>query len=240
MNVHIKIRQIQEKTIKYKHYLNRGFKDMTSKTIKKKSTAQTAENKTSSKNNSEAQYGFFENGAVWLLSRLPFTKNRYQNWSKSKRILIGILLYFICLPIIPLVIGLVLYLHDPQGFKNGNAIKVLASIIAVWAGLFGLIAMQPSTPDNPINQSIKTDKYNTEQRRSPEAQQADSSDTAADDAKSEARKSIKDKTSSEATKGRFFKNCDAAFSVGVYDIKKSDPSYQARLDRDNDGIACEK
>jgi len=26
----------------------------------------------------------------------------------------------------------------------------------------------------------------------------------------------------------------------VFNIKRSDPSYQNKLDRDNDGIACEK
>jgi Excalibur calcium-binding domain len=186
------------------------------------------------------QYGFFENAAVWLLSRLPLTNHKYQNWSKTKRIVIGLLLYIICLPVIPVIVGIILYIRDPQGFKNGNAIKVLGVVITVWLGLFGLIGMQPSVPENPLNQQAKVDGFNKTQKATPEANQNDDSDNAPADQKSEERKKVQNKTTSAATKGRFFKNCDAAFAVDVFDIKKSDPAYQARLDRDSDGIACEK
>ncbi|MDM2419347.1 excalibur calcium-binding domain-containing protein [Mycobacteroides abscessus] len=36
-----------------------------------------------------------------------------------------------------------------------------------------------------------------------------------------------------------YKNCTEAHKDGVYNIKKGDPGYEPRLDRDGDGIACE-
>lgn len=36
-----------------------------------------------------------------------------------------------------------------------------------------------------------------------------------------------------------YKNCTEAHQDGVYNIKKGDPGYQSKLDRDGDGIACE-
>jgi hypothetical protein len=36
-----------------------------------------------------------------------------------------------------------------------------------------------------------------------------------------------------------FENCDEAAKVGAYDIPRSDPRYQRKLDDDKDGIACE-
>ncbi|WP_236740213.1 excalibur calcium-binding domain-containing protein [Mycobacteroides abscessus] len=36
-----------------------------------------------------------------------------------------------------------------------------------------------------------------------------------------------------------YKNCTEAHKEGVYNIKKGDPGYESRLDRDGDGIACE-
>jgi hypothetical protein len=186
------------------------------------------------------RYGFFENAAVWLLSRLPWFNTRYQQWSKGKRVFIGLLMYLICLPVIPIVIGIVLYIHDPEGFKKGNASKILAGVIVVWLGFFGLLGMQPSMPDNPLNGSAKVDQFNREQKAAPEANQIDNTDAAPASAKSEARKSVQSKSDSADTKGRYFKNCDAAYEVGVFNIPKSDASYQSRLDRDNDGVACEK
>ncbi|GIP21157.1 MULTISPECIES: excalibur calcium-binding domain-containing protein [Paenibacillus] len=38
----------------------------------------------------------------------------------------------------------------------------------------------------------------------------------------------------------YFKNCTAAKKAGYYNIKRGDPGYRKALDRDNDGIACEK
>lgn len=36
-----------------------------------------------------------------------------------------------------------------------------------------------------------------------------------------------------------YKNCTEAHKDGRYNIPKDDPAYQTKLDRDNDGIACE-
>lgn len=36
-----------------------------------------------------------------------------------------------------------------------------------------------------------------------------------------------------------YKNCTEAHKDGAYNIKKGDPGYESRLDRDGDGIACE-
>lgn len=36
-----------------------------------------------------------------------------------------------------------------------------------------------------------------------------------------------------------YANCDAAAAEGVYNIKAGDPGYEASLDRDGDGVACE-
>lgn len=37
-----------------------------------------------------------------------------------------------------------------------------------------------------------------------------------------------------------FKNCKAAQAAGYWNIKKGSPAYHTRLDRDRDGIACER
>ncbi|GHG06918.1 hypothetical protein GCM10017783_19350 [Deinococcus piscis] len=37
-----------------------------------------------------------------------------------------------------------------------------------------------------------------------------------------------------------FKSCKEANAAGYYNIKKGDPAYSAKLDRDGDGMACEK
>jgi hypothetical protein len=36
-----------------------------------------------------------------------------------------------------------------------------------------------------------------------------------------------------------YANCKAAAQDGRYNIPRGDPAYQQKLDRDNDGIACE-
>ncbi|WP_372517619.1 excalibur calcium-binding domain-containing protein [Mycobacterium florentinum] len=36
-----------------------------------------------------------------------------------------------------------------------------------------------------------------------------------------------------------YANCKAAAADGRYNIPRGDPAYQQKLDRDNDGIACE-
>ncbi|AMU25501.1 Excalibur domain-containing protein [Mycobacteroides abscessus] len=34
-------------------------------------------------------------------------------------------------------------------------------------------------------------------------------------------------------------SCKEAHADGAYNIKKGDPGYRPKLDRDNDGVACE-
>jgi micrococcal nuclease len=38
----------------------------------------------------------------------------------------------------------------------------------------------------------------------------------------------------------YYKNCTEAKAAGAYNIKRGEPGYSSKLDRDNDGIACEK
>lgn len=197
-----------------------------------------AERKAAEKNKGNG--GFWLNTCNWLLARLPWFKYRYQDWSKTKRIVVGLLMYLICLPVIPFVIGIIMYIRDPEGFKKGNAIKVLGAVFVVWAGLFGLVASQPAVPDNPLNSEAKVEQFNKEQKASPEATKIDDIDNKPADQKGQAYQKVKDQTTSADTKGRFFKNCDAAFDAGVFNIARSNASYQDRLDRDNDSIACEK
>jgi hypothetical protein len=54
------------------------------------------------------------------------------------------------------------------------------------------------------------------------------------------KEKIKNQATSNASNGRTFENCTEAFDAGVFNIRRSDASYQNKLDRDNDGIACEK
>ncbi len=37
----------------------------------------------------------------------------------------------------------------------------------------------------------------------------------------------------------YYSNCNAARSAGVAPLRRGDPGYRSKLDRDNDGIACE-
>ncbi|TDE85321.1 excalibur calcium-binding domain-containing protein [Deinococcus sp. S9] len=37
-----------------------------------------------------------------------------------------------------------------------------------------------------------------------------------------------------------FKSCKAANAAGYWDIKRGEPAYSKRLDRDGDGLACER
>lgn len=41
-------------------------------------------------------------------------------------------------------------------------------------------------------------------------------------------------------KGPPYANCDAAHADGRYNIPRGDPSYNPALDRDGDGIACDR
>ena len=39
--------------------------------------------------------------------------------------------------------------------------------------------------------------------------------------------------------GITFKNCKAAFAAGYHDMKRGEPGYAPKLDRNHDGVACE-
>ncbi len=169
--------------------------------------------------------------AVWILSRFPGVRYRYQAWGTTKRVVVAILLYLVALPIIPIVIAAVWYAKDPEGFKKSPLMPVLVAVIAAWLGGFGWVANQTPITDGSPYASVKA--------------QADGEANAVNaDPAAEASQVSKDKiasqTTSKATNGRRFENCTAAFDAGVFDIKRNNPSYERRLDRDNDGIACEK
>src|SRR4051812_15515358 len=67
--------------------------------------------------------------AVWILSRFPGVRYRYQKWGTTKRIIIAILLYFVALPIIPVIVAAVWYAKDPEGFKKSPLMPVLVAVI---------------------------------------------------------------------------------------------------------------
>ncbi|MBC7764097.1 excalibur calcium-binding domain-containing protein [Microbacteriaceae bacterium] len=169
--------------------------------------------------------------AVWILSRFPGVRYRYQKWGKTKRIAVAILLYFVALPIIPIIVAAVWYAKDPEGFKKSPLMPVLVAVIAAWLGGFGYIANQTPVTDGSPYASVK-----------PQADgesNADNNNPAASASKASKDK-IANQQTSKSTNGRHFENCTAAFDEGVFDIKRNNPSYERRLDRDNDGIACEK
>lgn len=155
--------------------------------------------------------GIFLSGADYLLSRLPFTKYRYQDWSKAKRLIIGYLLWLIVLPVIPLVIMIVLYARDPKGFKKSPAFAILSVITVAWFGV-GLGYVESQTPIETTEGEVTRGSY----------------------------RNVESRSNSEPTNGRNFENCTEAFEAGVFDIAISDPSYEPRLDRDGDGVACER
>lgn len=190
------------------------------------------EEKIATEREKNAKGGFFLTAAVYMLSRFPLTKNRYQNWTKGRRILVGFLLWLIVLPIIPIVAILVWYLNDPEGFKKSPWAKALIAVAVVWAGYAGLVITEPSQAD--VN-----GKYSPIQTVA-DGETKVVNDNPAAVASDEAKKKVADKTESAATNGRSFENCSAAFDAGVFNIRRSDPSYQNKLDRDNDGIACER
>ena len=157
------------------------------------------------------QKGVFLKGADYLLSRLPFTKYKYQYWSKTKRIVMGYLLWLIVLPVIPLAILVIWYVRDPEGFKKSKLMPALVMLTIAWfGGGLGYVSSQVpvDTADGKVSKS--------------------------------AQANVEDKTTSEPTAGRRFENCTEAFKAGVFDIPYSDPSYERRLDRDGDRVACEK
>lgn len=59
--------------------------------------------------------------------------------------------------------------------------------------------------------------------------------------KSEKRTKSKETKSSSSGKGKaHYKNCEEAKEAGAAPLHEGDPGYSRRLDRDGDGIACEK
>lgn len=45
---------------------------------------------------------------------------------------------------------------------------------------------------------------------------------------------------SDAPRGAYFPNCSAAHAAGVTPIRRGQPGYASHLDRDGDGVACER
>lgn len=169
--------------------------------------------------------------AVWILSRFPGVRYRYQTWSRTKRVVIAILLYLIALPIIPIVIAAVWYAKDPEGFKKSPLTPVLVAVIAAWIGGFGYIANQTPITDGTPMASVKS---------TADGEQGTANSDPAASASQASKDKIATQTKSKATNGARYENCTAAFEAGVFDIPRNNPSYERRLDRDNDGIACEK
>ena len=176
--------------------------------------------------------GFFYTAAVYILSRFFLTKNRYQNWTRGRRILVGWLLWLIVLPIIPVVAIIVWYLNDPEGFKKSPWAKSLIALAVMWAGYAGLVVTEPSQAD--VN-----GKYSPIQT-APNGETKVVNDNPAAVPSDVSKEKIKNQATSNASNGRTFENCTEAFDAGVFNIRRSDASYQNKLDRDNDGIACEK
>ncbi len=200
---------------------------------KQTTTTKSEDEKIAIERAKNANPGFFLRSATWLLARFPLTKNKYQNWTSGRRILIGWLLWIVCLPIIPIVAMIVWYVHDPEGFKRSPWAKGLIVLTLAWAGAFGIIATEPAQLD-------QNGKYSPVQT-APNGEKGGSLSEKPESAASEAAKEkVKNQTTSKKSDGRQFENCTEAFEAGVFDIKRSDPAYQNKLDRDNDGIACEK
>lgn len=193
--------------------------------------ADTVDARTQAERDKNAHPGFMLRGATWLLSRFPFTKHRYQNWTSGRRILVGWLLWLVLLPIIPLVATIIWYVNDPEGFKRSPWAKALIGLFVIWAGYFGMVATNPSQADvngkySPIQTAPNGEKSGA----------ATTDNTASDTAKQK----VFGQKESRQSNGRKFENCTAAFNAGVFDIKRSNPSYEPKLDRDKDGIACER
>lgn len=179
-----------------------------------------------------AHPGFFLKSATWILSRFPLTKNRYQNWTSGRRILVGWFVWLIALPIIPFVAIILWYLKDPEGFKKSPWAKGLIALAVVWAGAFGIIATSPAQLD-------QNGKYSPVQTQA-DGEKGSIAEKPASVASESSKEKVKNQSESRASNGQSFENCTAAFDAGVFNIKRSDSAYDTKLDRDSDGIACEK
>jgi hypothetical protein len=181
-----------------------------------------------------AKPGFFLGAAIWILSRFPLTKNRYQNWTSGRRILIGWLLWLVCLPIIPAVAIAIWYFNDPEGFKKSPWAKGLIALFFIWLAAFGFVATEKPQLDQNGKYSPVQTQPDGENAAVPASEKPDAV------ADQEAKEKVASRSQSNETNGRTFDNCTEAFNAGVFDIRRSNPSYQNKLDRDNDGIACER
>lgn len=199
-----------------------------------KKTEVTEEEKIARERAKNAKPGFFLGAAIWILSRFPLTKNRYQNWTSGRRILIGWLLWLVCLPIIPAVAIAIWYFNDPEGFKKSPWAKGLIALFFIWLAAFGFVATEkPQLDQNGKYSPIQT-QPDGENATLPASEKPDA--VASEDAKEK----VQTQKESNASGGQTFDNCTEAFNAGVFDIRRSDPSYENKLDRDNDGIACER
>lgn len=144
---------------------------------------------------------------------------------------IAILCYLVALPIIPIIVAVILYSRDPEGFKKSPLMPIMAAVIAAWLGGFGWMASQTPIADGTPLASVKSTADG-------EASTVNSDPAAT--ASQASKDKIASQTTSNATNGRKFANCTAAFEAGVFNVPRNDPSYERKLDRDNDGIACEK
>ena len=106
---------------------------------------------------------------------------------------------------------IIMYVRDPKGFTKSPMFALLSVVTVAWLGL-GLGYVDSQTPVESSESQVTKGSLNN----------------------------VKDRTTSEPTDGRTFENCTAAFNAGVYDIPRSDKSYEPRLDRDGDGVACER
>ncbi len=194
-------------------------------------SAETSDTRVLKERAKNAHPGFFLRGANWILSRFFLTRNKYQNWTASRRVIVGWILWIVLLPIIPLVAIVLWYVNDPEGFKKSPWAKALVGVFLAWAVGFGVVATNPSQLD--VN-----GKYSPRQTV-PNGEVAGKADTINTPSEA-AKQKVQTQTVSKDSKGRKFENCTAAFEAGVFNIKRSNPSYERRLDRDNDGIACEK
>ena len=176
--------------------------------------------------------GFFHTAAVYILSRFWLTRDKYQNWTKGRRILVGWLLWLVTLPIIPIIAIVVWYLNDPEGFKKSPWAKALIGLAVVWAGYAGVVLTEPSQAD--VN-----GKYSPIQTK-PNGETKVINNTKESEVTEKDLEKVRGQEESNDSQGRHFENCTAAFDAGVFNIRRSDPSYQNKLDRDNDGIACER
>ncbi len=178
-----------------------------------------------------ARGGFLLDGAVYILSRFPLTRDRYQNWTRTKRIILGWLLWLVVLPIIPIALLVFWYVRDPQGFKKSPVTWGLLALLVAWTGGAAKVVTNPAQLDCNGKYSVCQTKANGE---------AEGLASSVNTASAEAKQKVASQKESNDPAGRKFKNCTEAFNNGVFNIKRSNSSYQNKLDRDNDGIACER